>query len=44
MNAEAPVFPEWQPAAFTVAFGRLARDLKLVNLRFHDLRHDARPR
>jgi len=40
MNAEAPVFPTWTPAAFTVAFGRLVRDLKLANLHFHDLRHD----
>jgi integrase len=40
MNAEAPVFPLWTPAAFTVAFGRLVRDLKVGDLHFHDLRHD----
>lgn len=33
--------PAWEPAALTVAFGRLARGLGLANLRFHDLRHDA---
>ncbi len=40
MNAEAPVFPLWTPAADTVAFGRLVRDLKVGDLHFHDLRHD----
>jgi len=41
LEPEARVFPEWEPAALTVAFGRLARSLKLSDLRFHDLRHDA---
>ena len=40
MNAEARVFPEWKPAAFTVALGRLVSDLKLGDLHFHDLRHN----
>jgi integrase len=35
------VFPEWKAPALTVAFGRLVGDLKLTDLRFHDLRHDA---
>jgi integrase len=34
------VLPDWQPAALTVAFGRLVHALKLSNLTFHDLRHD----
>jgi len=41
VNADARVFPEWKAPALTVAFGRLVRDLKLTDLRFHDLRHDA---
>src|SRR5262249_23471264 len=35
------VLPEWDPPALTVALGRLARNLGLADLRFHDLRHDA---
>jgi len=38
---DAYVLPRYTPQALTVAFGRLARALKLPNLRFHDLRHDA---
>ena len=34
------VLPDWQPAALTVAFGRLVHALKFSNLTFHDLRHD----
>jgi integrase len=41
MVTDARVLPEWEAAALTVAFGRLARDLKLPDLPFHDLRHDA---
>jgi integrase len=40
-DRNALVLPEWEPAALTVAFGRLVRSLGLVDLRFHDLRHDA---
>jgi integrase len=38
---DAYVLPRYTPQALTVAFGRLARALKLPDLRFHDLRHDA---
>lgn len=40
MDPETRVLPEWSAPAFTVAFGRLVRNLGLRNLRFHDLRHD----
>ncbi len=35
------VFPEREPKVLTRAFSRLVADLKIPNLRFHDLRHDA---
>ena len=44
MTPEARVFPQWAPPALTVAFGRLVGDLKLPDLRFHDLRHDTASR
>jgi len=40
VNPEARVLPDWQPAALTVALGRLVHTLKLSSLTFHDLRHD----
>lgn len=41
LSAQAHVFPRREPKVLTRAFARLARDLDLPNLRFHDLRHDA---
>jgi integrase len=41
LNPEASVFPERDPKVLSRAFARLVKDLKLPNLRFHDLRHDA---
>jgi integrase len=41
LDAQANVLPQWEPAHFTVAFGRLVRSLGIKNLTFHDLRHDA---
>jgi integrase len=34
------VFPERDPKVLSRSFARLVTDLKLPNLRFHDLRHD----
>jgi integrase len=41
LNAEAPVFPERDPKVLSRSFARLVNRLKLANLTFHDLRHDA---
>jgi integrase len=41
IDAQAHVLPAWEPAALTVAFGRVVRALGIQNLTFHDLRHDA---
>lgn len=41
LKSEASVFPERDPNVLSRAFARLVKDLKLLNLRFHDLRHDA---
>jgi integrase len=41
LKSEASVFPERDPKVLSRAFARLVTDLKLPNLRFHDLRHDA---
>jgi integrase len=41
LDPGARVLPGRDPAVLTRAFARLCDDLKLVNLRFHDLRHDA---
>ncbi len=35
------MFPEREPKVLTRSFSRLVADLKIPNLRFHDLRHDA---
>src|SRR5262245_46151461 len=35
------VFVTWTPDQVSVAFGRICRDLKIVDFRFHDLRHTA---
>jgi integrase len=35
------VFASWTPDQVSVAFGRVCRDLKIVDFRFHDLRHTA---
>ena len=35
------VFPQRDPKVLSRSFARLVADLKLPNLRFHDLRHDA---
>jgi len=35
------IFADWTPDQVTVAFGRICRDLKLADFRFHDLRHTA---
>lgn len=35
------IFSTWTPGQVTVAFGRLCRELKIENFRFHDLRHTA---
>jgi integrase len=35
------IFSDWTPGQVTVAFGRLCRQLKIENFRFHDLRHTA---
>ena len=40
LDQEAPVLPSLSPDAVTIGFGRLASDLNLPNLKFHDLRHD----
>lgn len=41
LDPGARVLPGREPAVLTRAFAWLCDDLKLVNLRFHDLRHDA---
>jgi integrase len=41
LSPEAPVLPEREPKVLSRAFSRLVKDLKIPNLRFHDLRHDA---
>lgn len=41
INAEAPVFPQRDPLVLTRSFTRLVKRLGLVDLKFHDLRHDA---
>ena len=41
LSPEARVLPERDLKGLSRAFARLAADLKLPNLRFHDLRHDA---
>jgi integrase len=41
LDQGARVLPGREPAGLTRAFARLCDDLKLLNLRFHDLRHDA---
>jgi integrase len=35
------VFANWRPDQVSVAFGRVCRDLKIVDFMFHDLRHTA---
>jgi integrase len=35
------VFANWTPDQVSVAFGRVCRDLEIVDFRFHDLRHTA---
>jgi len=40
LNLETAVLPPLSPAAITIGFRRLVRDLSLSNLKFHDLRHD----
>jgi integrase len=41
LSSSAPVLPERDPKVLSRSFARLAKDLGLTNLRFHDLRHDA---
>ena len=41
LKADAPVFPIREPNVLSRSFARLAHDLGLKNLRFHDLPHDA---
>jgi hypothetical protein len=33
------IFRRWTPAAFSIFWKRLAKDAKVVDLHFHDLRH-----
>lgn len=40
LDHKALVFPSLSADAVTIGFGRLAKDLSLPNLKFHDLRHD----
>jgi integrase len=40
LDQNAVVFPGISPDAITIGFRRLVKELKLSNLRFHDLRHD----
>jgi len=40
LDQKALVFPALSADAVTIGFGRLAKDLGLSNLKFHDLRHD----
>lgn len=35
------IFANWTPDQVSVAFGRICRELKIVDFRFHDLRHTA---
>src|SRR5262245_22813757 len=41
LSPESAVFPRRAPKVLTRSLARLVSDLKLKNLRFHDLRHDA---
>jgi integrase len=40
LDQQTPLFKGLSPDAITIAFRRLARGLRLDNLKFHDLRHD----
>lgn len=40
LDQQALVLPALSPTAVTIGFSRLAKALKLPNLKFHDLRHD----
>src|SRR5262249_49629839 len=40
LDQQASVLPSLTPDAITIGFRRLAHDLNLPNLKFHDLRHD----
>ena len=40
LDPQAKVLPNLSADAVTIAFHRLAEDLNISNLRFHDLRHD----
>ena len=41
LSSEARVLPQRETKVISRSFARLVTDLKISNLRFHDLRHDA---
>ncbi len=41
IDSQTQVFPERDPQVITRSFARLVKRLRLIDLTFHDLRHDA---